>query len=220
VLLGLVGLAYLIGSIPFGLLVGKLRGVDIRLHGSCNIGATNAGRVLGRRWGYLVLGLDVLKSFLPTVAASVVVLATSEPVGRTRLTFLLWVGVGAAAVLGHVFPIFAKFKGGKGVACGLGMLLGVWPYATLPGLIGGAAYAAARFGSGYVSLGSLAGSAAAVVSWAGLGWLLGWDIFGRQLPLGLVLVTIAGLIWWRHRTNIKRLLRGEEHRLDPAKPVR
>ena len=218
-LLGLAVVAYFVGSIPFGLLMGKWRGVDLRRHGSLNIGATNTGRVLGRRYGYAALVLDVLKSALPTAAASALVLALTDPPGRTALTFLLWVGVGASAVAGHIFPIFAGFKGGKGVAAGLGMLLGLWPYATVPGLVAVAAYAAIRFATGYVSVGSLLGSAAAPLSWLLIGLWRGWDVLGRQLPIGVVLFAVATMIWWRHRANIARLLTGSELRATAAAPA-
>ena len=123
-------IAYFIGAIPFGLVVGKLRGVDIRQSGSRNIGASNAGRVLGQRFFWIVMGFDLLKSLLPMILASIIV-ARVDPVARTQLTYLLWLSVGIAAILGHVFPVYLKFRGGKGVATSAGVVLGLWPYFTM-----------------------------------------------------------------------------------------
>ena len=143
--------AYLLGSIPFGLLIGLARGVDIREHGSKNIGATNAGRVLGRKWGYLVLILDVLKGFVPTLAASFVLV--QQPVDSVML--VQWILVGLAAVLGHTLPIYLRFRGGKGVATTVGVALGIFPYYTVAMVAALVLYAVVRFGTGLVSAGSL-----------------------------------------------------------------
>ncbi|MBU0637364.1 MAG: glycerol-3-phosphate acyltransferase, partial [Planctomycetes bacterium] len=139
--------AFLLGSIPFGLLIGLARGVDIREHGSRNIGATNAGRVLGRKWGYLCLLLDILKGFVPTLAASFVLIA--EPAESVML--VQWMLVGLAAVLGHTFPIYLKFRGGKGVATTIGVALGIFPYYTVAMAAALVLYALVRFGTGVVS---------------------------------------------------------------------
>ena len=120
-LIALAVLAYFLGSVPFGLLVGKLKGIDVREHGSKNIGATNVGRLLGMKFFYLVTLLDALKSLVPVVLASALVhrLPESE---RTALIHGLWLLTGIAAVLGHIFPVFLGFKGGKGVATGAGLV--------------------------------------------------------------------------------------------------
>ena len=130
----LVPVAYLLGSVPFGLIVGKSRGVDPRSSGSGNIGATNVGRLLGRKFFALVFTLDLLKGLLPMLAAAYV-LREVEP---DRRTYVLWLLVGVAAIAGHMFSVFLGFKGGKGVATSTGVLLGLWPYYTIPGLIGAA----------------------------------------------------------------------------------
>src|SRR4051812_12523116 len=104
----LTAATYFVGALPFGLIVGKLKGVDIRESGSKNIGASNAGRVLGRRFFWIVMALDLLKSLLPMVIASAIVQTQVLPVDRTRVTYLLWIGVGLAAILGHVFPIYLR----------------------------------------------------------------------------------------------------------------
>jgi glycerol-3-phosphate acyltransferase PlsY len=203
--------AYLLGSVPFGLLIGLARGIDIRQHGSRNIGATNAGRVLGRKSGYLCLVLDVLKGFVPTLAASFVLI--ERPVDAAML--LHWILVGVAAVLGHVFPIYLKFRGGKGVATTVGVALGIFPYYTIAMGVALLLYAAVRFSTGHVSAGSLTIAAAfpaAVFVYLGVDSDTTFAVFW---PLAVVSVLLGLLIIIRHRSNIGRLLRGEEMKLSP-----
>lgn len=193
-------LAYLVGAIPFGLLVARLRGIDIRRVGSGNIGATNVFRCVGKPWGILVYALDMLKGLLPALllplclarfAASA---PGSEPVWR--LVF------GAAAVAGHNWPVYLKFKGGKGVATTTGVLMAVsWP-AMLVGL---AAWALLFLTTRYVSVASI--GAAAVVTAAA--WVMGL----RPWPVVPTVLTVLGaLVVWRHRANLQRLRAGTEHR--------
>jgi len=127
--------AYLLGSVPFGLVIGKLKGVDIREHGSGNIGATNAMRVLGKKLGIVCFLLDVLKGSLP-VAIAGATLGYASGDALSSADAFVWVGIGIASVLGHMFSIFLGFKGGKGVATGFGVLLAIWPWVTLPAKIG------------------------------------------------------------------------------------
>lgn len=204
--------SYFVGAIPFGLIVGRMRGVDIREHGSKNIGATNAGRVLGRKFFWIVFVLDLLKGFFPVLAASMLVgrVPTSE---RTAFIHLLWVGVGAAAMLGHVFPIYLKFKGGKGVATSLGIVLGLWPFFTLAGLLAAGVFVGVALVSKYVSLSSITAAIAFPIFYVVISLQRGWDVFGSQLPLLLVASAIAVLIVVRHRANISRLLAGTENRI-------
>ena len=200
--------AYLLGSIPFGLLIGLARGVDIREHGSRNIGATNAGRVLGRKWGYLCLLLDILKGSVPTLAASFVLIA--EPAESVIL--LQWMLVGLAAVLGHSFPIYLKFRGGKGVATTIGVALGIFPYYTVAMAAALVLYGLVRFGTGVVSAGSLT---IAVAFPAAFFLYLRFDpaMSLREFwPLAAAAVMLGLLIILRHRSNIARLMRGEEMR--------
>jgi len=129
--LAIIG-AYLLGSIPFGLLIARAHGKDLRSVGSGNIGATNVSRALGRKWAYVCFLLDVLKGLIPTLAA--MLLAGPEVSGSysERLVMLwLWLAVGCAAVVGHIFPVYIRFKGGKGVATSFGVALGIWPYFTI-----------------------------------------------------------------------------------------
>lgn len=201
--------AYLLGAIPFGLLIGLARGVDIRQHGSRNIGATNAGRVLGRKWGYLCLALDILKGFVPTLAASFVLV--QKPVDPGML--LQWISVGVAAVLGHTFPIYLGFRGGKGVATTVGVALGIFPYYTVAMGAALLLYAAVRFTTGLVSAGSLTVAVAfplAFLVYLGVEPEMSLSVFW---PLAMVSLLLGLLIIARHSSNILRLLRGEESKL-------
>ncbi len=129
----LLALAFLAGSIPFGLLIAKSKGVDIRAHGSGNIGATNVGRVLGKRFGFACFFLDALKGALPVVIAGLVVGLWGRPLeGIASADAWLWLAVGMLALLGHMFSPWIGFKGGKGVATGFGAMVAMWTPLTLP----------------------------------------------------------------------------------------
>lgn len=185
--------AYLVGGIPFGYLIGRLRGVDVRTVGSKNIGATNVFRTVGKKWGLLAFACDVLKGLLPTLAAK----AWGGPA--------LWVGV--VCVAGHMLTPYMKFKGGKGVATAFGMLLGL-----LPGLVGTAfaLFAVVFACSHYISLASC--SAAAFLAVAIWFPVLGAE--GAANAPQCVLVTLVALfVVWKHRANIGRLVRGTESRI-------
>jgi glycerol-3-phosphate acyltransferase PlsY len=207
-LLWLLG-AYLCGSIPFGLLIGWSRGVDIRSRGSGNIGATNLGRALGRPWGVLCFVLDLLKGLGPVLAFAV----ATEPRQAGELgPMLWWLGVGVATVLGHVLPVWLKFKGGKGVATGLGVVLGMWPWLTLAGGVAGVAWVVLTYRTGYVSLGSVVAAASLPITAAAGAWLGGEApaVGGVYVAVSVVL---AGLVVWRHRGNLARLRAGTEARI-------
>ena len=193
----LVVAGYLAGSIPFGLVMGwLLLGVDVREVGSGNIGATNAARAGGRKLGALVLVLDALKAILPIVVARQ--LLGGGPHGD------LWVmGVAVAAFAGHLFPVWLRFKGGKGVATGLGIFLVLAPWAALAGL---ATWVGVYLATRISSVGSLAGSLVCV--------LAGFYLLGPT-PIAWGCAAVGALIWWRHRENIGRLVRGEEGSFKP-----
>ncbi len=192
--------AYLIGSIPFGLLIAKTKGLDIRKQGSGNIGATNVLRCLGKPLGITCFVLDVLKGYLPAFVFPMV--------GKIGADFpSIGILFGAAAILGHNFPIFLKFKGGKGIATSAGVLLGVAPLAVGLGIL---TWAIIFFISGYVSLGSII--AALVV--AIVGWLR-YDI-----TTALALTLLGALAIYRHRENIKRLINGTENKFSRKSKVR
>ena len=209
----LILVAYFLGAIPFGLLIGLARGVDIREHGSRNIGATNAGRVLGRRWGFLCLILDILKGLIPTLIAGRLLVA--QPIDAMML--LRWILVGVAAVLGHMLPIYLKFRGGKGVATTVGVALGIFPYYTVAMGAALVLYACVRFGTGMVSAGSIT---IAIVFPAAFFAYLGFDdemSLDVYWPLAGVAALLGLLIIIRHSGNIARLLHGEE--MKPAEGI-
>jgi glycerol-3-phosphate acyltransferase PlsY len=214
----LIPAAYVVGSIPFGLIVGKSRGIDVRTAGSGNIGATNVGRLLGKRFFFLVFFLDLLKSFIPMAIASALVWPIPYP-DRTRAIHLLWLLVGFAAVLGHMFSVFLKFKGGKGVATSAGMMLGLVPYYTIPGLLAALVFVIVFFPTRYISLGSMVSACSFPVLYLLIGTLRGWPVFQSQLPLLVFAVIIAALIVYKHRTNIARLLAGTENKFGRQAPA-
>jgi acyl phosphate:glycerol-3-phosphate acyltransferase len=207
-LLALIPVAYLAGAIPFGLLVGKAKGIDVRTAGSKNIGATNVGRILGKKYFWLVFTLDLLKSLLPVLAAGFLIHFNPAD----WITYLLWMLVGFAAVAGHMFSIFLKFKGGKGVSTSAGVLLGIWPYFTLPGLCAVAVFVLVYKSTRYISAASIIGTSSFPVWYILFGIVRGWPIYGDQLPLLIAAVLLTGMIVYKHKANIGRLLAGTELR--------
>jgi glycerol-3-phosphate acyltransferase PlsY len=197
----------------FGLLVGLSRGVDPRKQGSGNIGATNLGRILGGRFFALVFTLDLLKGLLPVLAAGWLLGWKATSV----INCLLWMGVGFAAILGHIFSLFLKFKGGKGVATSTGVALGLYPFYTLPALIAVAVFLLIFKIWRYVSLASIIGALAFPLAYIVLGAFLGWPILSAQLPLLIFALAICFMIVWKHRSNITRLLAGTENRAAATK---
>lgn len=206
----LIIVGYLLGSLPFGLYVGLMKGIDPRKSGSGNIGATNVGRLLGGKYFFLVFVLDMLKSLIPTLAAGFIL----RNDGDSRLHYVLWVSVGVAAILGHMFSIFLKFKGGKGVSTAAGVLLGIFPFFTYPALIAIVLFVGAIAIWRYVSLASILACGLFPVLYV----LFALFVFknsplGNQLPLLVVSVLLAAMIIFKHRTNIKRLLNGTESKV-------
>ncbi|HNS20780.1 MAG TPA: glycerol-3-phosphate 1-O-acyltransferase PlsY [Sedimentisphaerales bacterium] len=200
--------AYVLGSIPFAQIIAKLHGKDLRTIGSGNIGATNLARAVGRTWGYVCFALDVLKGAIPVVA----VRAIAGPPDRPAL-LALWLAVGVAAILGHVFPVFLRFKGGKGVATSFGVTLGLWPYFTICGLIALAVWVGAVLVWRYVSLASICASAAFPIALlAGILIRPDWDL-SHLWPLVIAAVVIPAFVIVRHRANMRRLLAGTENKI-------
>ena len=189
--------AYLLGSIPNGLLIARLKGVDIRKVGSGNIGATNVFRSVGKSWGILTFVCDALKGFLPAWLFPQLVDGTHAALG---------IFCGALAIAGHNWPVFLKFKGGKGVATSAGVLLGIAPAAVGLGLL---SWLILFLSTRYVSVASI--GAAIVVPLAG--WFLYRD--GRLLPITLAILGLVTVI--RHQANIRRLIAGTEHRFEFGK---
>lgn len=203
--------AYLIGAIPFGLFVGYLRGVDVRKLGSGNIGATNVGRVLGLKWGLLVFALDVIKGAAPTAAAAWIVYDYGAQL-HSALGTLVVMSAQAGAVFGHVWPIYLGFKGGKGVATSLGILLGYWPYLTLPGVLGLATWGLVLKATRYVSAASVIAASLFPVYVLVFGFWQNWPKSTTAM-LAIFSAAMASIIVIRHRGNIKRLLAGTEPKI-------
>ncbi len=199
--------AYLLGSIPTGYLVARARGVDIRQVGSGNIGATNAFRVLGKPAGILVLGIDALKGFLACKVVSGVAYSFLSPpyqqVPESRETLAIVAGI--AAILGHNYTCWLKFKGGKGIATTGGVLLALMPYALLTITI---VWIVVTLATRYVSLGSLA--AALTLPFAA------WAFAGSRRLIGVATIMTA-LAVYKHKGNIRRLLNGTENRFGAKK---
>ena len=217
-LLILIPIAYLVGSVPFGLIVGLSKGVDPRKAGSGNIGATNVARLLGKRFFFVVFTLDLCKSLVPMLIASALAHRV-PPEQRDATLYLLWLLVGFAAVIGHMFSVFLKFTGGKGVATSAGVMLGLWPYFTWPGLVAIALFIVVFYVWRYISLGSITGATAFPVAYLIIGLSRGWPVLGSQLPLMIFGLLMAGLIVYKHRANIARLRAGTEPRFSSAKPA-
>lgn len=189
--------SYLVGSIPTGLILSRATGVDIRKSGSGNIGATNVTRLLGKKLGVLTLVGDVLKAVVPMLGIYWYLVHSGLQISAEELDFAVTL-CGGAAFLGHLFPVYLKFKGGKGVATALGVFLVLEPLAVF---ISFCLFAAVVFFSGFVSVGSLVVSALMTL-WV---WLLGGS------PNHVFLASfIAVLIWFKHLDNITRLLAGTE----------
>ncbi len=192
--------AYLVGAIPFGLLIARLKGVNIREVGSGNIGATNVMRSVGKPWGIATFVCDALKGLLPTLFFPLLFGLPAT-----------WVPIACAfaAILGHNFPIWLNFKGGKGVATSAGALLGLAPAATLIGL---AIWALVFFTSRYVSLASIIAAAAVPVT--------AWISYRAQGPLLPGFLTLLGLlVIVRHKSNIQRLINGTESRFQKKNKI-
>jgi glycerol-3-phosphate acyltransferase PlsY len=182
-------LAYLVGAIPFGLVVGKLfYGVDVRRHGSGNVGTTNVFRVLGKKAGVAVLVCDMLKGFVPAALAATL--------------FDPWfaIFIAAAPVVGHIYSIFLKGRGGKGIATGAGVVLALVPVVFAVCLV---VWILLLVTTRYVSVASLTAAVLVPVLTIALREPLPYEIAG---------VLVAVIVWWAHRGNIRRLLAGEEHR--------
>src|SRR5437773_11774467 len=197
----LVG-SYLLGSVPFGYLAGQFAGVDIRKFGSGNVGATNVVRLLGKRYGYPVFALDFLKGF-GAVKISMLMATGQPPEWNSPETF----GILAAmsSVLGHLYPPWLKFKGGKGVATSAGALLALTPAATL---IGVAIWIIVFWLTRYVSLASITAAVVLLVVIP----VVGSQDQNKRKPLVYSSACVAAIVIWRHRSNLSRLIRGTEPR--------
>ncbi len=220
--------AYVVGSIPFGYMIGRMKGIDIRQHGSKNVGATNVTRVLGRPLGLTCFALDVVKGAAPVAIAGAILGMLGRPlvtmtgdgalVGESAITageMGLWLLVAAAAIAGHMYSVFLGFKGGKGVATGFGAMLGMWPLLTYPALGALAVWVATVMASRYVSLASMTAACLLPLLTALSAWLMSGRSEGitRAWPLILVTILLAVLVVWKHRGNIERLRDGTEPKI-------
>ena len=192
--------AYLVGAIPFGLLIAKrVSGIDLRQFGSGNIGTSNAVRAMGRRWGFVVFSLDFLKGFGPVLACRHILFPGHD-------VALLQVLTGTAAVLGHCYPVYLRFRGGKGVATGCGAIVAIDPLVFISG---GAVWLITRLTTRYAGLASIL---------MGISFPVATFVLDRvrgerrpELLVGASLLTL--LIIVRHRSNMRRMLRGTEPRI-------
>lgn len=215
-LLTIVILSYLVGSIPTSIVLTKaIKGVDVRDYGSGNAGATNASRVLGKRFGLLVVILDALKGVVAVVIIARLYLG-SFPFPNTTpfddFTLVQFIA-GISAVIGHIWTVFAGFKGGKGIATGLGVLVSI---VTVDMLIGIGVFILVASLSKYVSLASI--SAAIAVP---LTMIVRENIFGVNIPSYNTIIFfvfgLALLVMYTHRANINRLLQGNERKISLSK---
>ncbi len=221
-----IPVAFLFGSIPTGLLIGRAKGIDIRAHGSGNIGATNVGRVLGKPYFFLCFACDFLKSFVPVLLCGWLL----GQLGRFDIPSpdsWVWLAAMLAAVLGNVFNPWLGFKGGKGVATSIGALMGVFPVLALPGLTAFIVWFCVFKARRYVSLASIAAGAALPLAAVAQGAVVSRNngafdqsALLRALPFIGICAFLAALVVWTHRANIRRLRDGTEPKAGSPSPAR
>ncbi|HJO94872.1 MAG TPA: glycerol-3-phosphate 1-O-acyltransferase PlsY [Victivallales bacterium] len=197
-------IAYLIGAIPWGYIIGKFHGIDIREHGSRNIGATNITRTLGKKWGVFCFFIDFLKGFIPTLLMIVLVPNLMNMHGGLEDTGIIFVILGT--IVGHMYPVYLKFKGGKGVSTGTGALIAISPLGVICGLI---AWVIIYKTTRYVSLASIiAGVIVPVLTiiFSAIG------LYHLSLTLQITICVMGLLIIIKHKSNIVRLIKGTENK--------
>lgn len=207
IIVGLMILAYIVGSMPFGIWIGKtITGIDVREHGSKNIGTTNCIRVLGKKVGFLVFFFDVLKGMFTIILARLLVKFNILDLHKFPILFF-----GLAAILGHTFSIFLKFKGGKGVATSLGVVFVLCPVAAIACLI---VFGLVLLATGYVCL----CSSAAAITVVTVGWIInafgmdsGWILEKPGIPVCVLFTIVASFLIFKHKSNFKRLINGTEN---------
>lgn len=197
--------AYFLGSIPWGYLAGWIQGIDLRKEGSGNTGATNALRVLGKKWGYTVFALDALKGWLAVMVAFFIAIRFSQ----SSQTEIISAGVVAAifAVIGHSYPVWLRFQGGKGIATSAGIMLALFPWPVFAsGLV---VWIVLFYSTRFVSIASLGAAVALPTSSAVLWWLGDCDAIRTTIALAMCVLAV-----WRHKSNISRLVAGTEKRFE------
>ncbi len=209
VLIAMILAGYIVGSIPFGLLIARSKGIDIRQHGSKNIGATNVGRVLGKKFFFICFFLDMLKGLIPTLAFGLINGLVRTDAALTPTETWWWLAAMIAPVLGHMFSVFLGFKGGKGVATGLGTLLAVFPILSIAGGIALAVFLIVLKLTRYVGVSSCAAALSLPITTLALVFLAA-DRFGGAWPAALITGLLAAIVIYKHRGNLKRALSGTE----------
>lgn len=216
---------YLLGSIPFGVLIAHSRGVDIRTRGSKNIGATNVGRVLGRKWGILCFFLDMSKGAIPVLIFGVLAGIYNQPLNETTGEWWLWMSVAMTCLLGHMYSMFLRGGGGKGVATAFGSLLAMWPLMTIAALIAFVGWIVIVLIARIISLASVCAACllpcAVIVQLYAESQLPEAGSFGLQMehasaPI-IVSVLLAVLVVWKHRGNLARIMTGTESKIGGSK---
>lgn len=200
VISGLAVLAYLLGAIPNGFLIARMKGIDIRKVGSGNIGATNVYRSVSKGLGILTFALDAIKGAVPALVFPRLVAGCSSAVGPAWLPLLF----GGLAIVGHTWPVYLKFKGGKGVATSAGALIGIAPAATGIGVL---CWFVVLVATRFMSVASIVAALAVPAA----GW---WLYRGEGVALPIALTVLGVLIIWRHKGNITRLMNGTENRFE------
>lgn len=207
----IIAQSYVIGSIPTALIISKkFFGMDIRDHGSGNMGSTNVFRVLGWKWGLLVQVADILKGLVAVLLVAFFFETQMPFENRTpfeEATVVQFIA-GLSAVLGHMFSMFAGFRGGKGINTSLGMLIAIAPVEVAVAL---GIFMLLVFSSGYVSLGSIIAAISVPSTMAIRHNIMGVQIEGYQIVVHACLL-LSAIVIWAHRKNIQRLLRGTENR--------
>ncbi len=218
--------SYLIGAIPFALLLGKVKGLDVRTIGSGNVGAMNLGRVLGRSWFFAVFALDALKGLAPSLLAGWILMSSVLPEGPSEpIRNLCRLLVGAMAVVGHNYPVYIGFRGGKGVSTSFGVAAGVWPELTVPAVLSFFTWVMGLALTRMSSVGSITGAIlfpiyfVLATVWSGASLMNRW-------PFMVFAIAVAAMVLARHRANIARILAGTETKVvgeseqAPASPSR
>lgn len=215
-LLFIIILSYLVGSIPVSIIMTKIiKGVDVRDYGSGNAGGTNASRVLGKKYGVLVILLDALKGVIAVVLISRLYLGSFPFPNTTPFDdfTLVQIIAGIAAIVGHIWTIFAGFKGGKGIATGLGVLVSI---VTIDLLVALGIFLTVMFISKYISLASISAAISVPIT-----MIVRENIFGVEIPsyhtILPFVIGIALLVIYTHRSNVERLLRGSENKISLSK---
>jgi glycerol-3-phosphate acyltransferase PlsY len=210
--------AFIAGSIPFGVLIARLKGINIQEHGSKNIGATNVGRVLGKKLGIVCFVLDVLKGSIPVLVVGCITGTFGkqlDDIGTTEM--LLWIIVALAALLGHMYPPWLSWKGGKGVATTFGGMVAMWSLLTVPVLLAMLAWIVSLVLWRLVSLASVVAAASLPIMTLGwVYWRTGSVSIEQSWPMIAVTSMIAALVLWKHRSNIQRIANGQEPKLGSA----